>query len=135
MVLGLWACRYEFQQMYIKCINYISLQKWTVLINLFFIVRTRKVLHYHRKTMVGKGVDTVTQLFLKLCLHVLGQRTIESQVSGFLVALIFICLPFILFYKSPVLHFVLMLISCLSCTFTKCSLRCLCVAQLFSQLN
>lgn len=46
--------------------------------NLFFTERTRKVLHYHRKIMVGKGVDTVTQLFLKLRLHVWGQRELEK---------------------------------------------------------
>lgn len=46
--------------------------------NLFFTVKTRKVLQYHRKTMVRKSVDTVTLLFLKLCLHVLGQRELEK---------------------------------------------------------
>lgn len=46
--------------------------------NLFSIVRARKVLYYHRKTMVEKGVATVAQLFSKLCLHIVGERELEK---------------------------------------------------------
>lgn len=51
--------------------------------------------------MVGKGVTTVAQLFLKLCLRIVGESELE-KVSVFLVLLIFICLPLQLFLKIQV---------------------------------
>lgn len=53
--------------------------------------------------MMGEGVATVAQLFFKaMFTYCEGEGTREGKVSVFLVALIFMCLPFILFLKIQI---------------------------------
>lgn len=84
--------------------------------------------------MVGKGVGTVAQLFLKLCLHIVWVRgtregiSLPGSIDFHLFALTTI---FINPSKTAILDFVLMLSARLSCTFTNCRLRCLYVTTYF----
>lgn len=82
--------------------------------------------------MLGKGVPIVAQLFLVMFTYCGGEGSREVLV--FLVALIlFVCLRTV--FKNPnkrtILDFVLMLSTCLSCTFTNCSLSCFYVTLFF----